>query len=133
MFDLVIRSLMSAASGAARRVALRALAMVIGAALLVGALVFASVAFFFWLEQHILPWQAAAIVGAIFGALGLIVVLLALLSYQKRPRALTGAAGEPSPLLELGRNFGRQLGVDITPTQMVLLAALAGFLLGRRR
>jgi hypothetical protein len=133
MFDLVFRSLMSAASGAARRVALRALALVIGAALLIGALVFASVAFFFWLDQHMLAWQAAAIVGAVFGALGLIIVLLAMLSYQRRPHRLAAAPGEPSPLFELGRNFGRQLGVDISPTQMVLLAALAGFLLGRRR
>ena len=94
---------------------------------------FASVAFFFWLEQHMLAWQAAAIVGAIYTALGVIAVLLASLSFQRRPRKVSASSGEASPLLELGRNFGRQLGVDISPNQMVLLAALAGFLLGRRR
>ena len=133
MFDFIFRSFMSAAAGASRRIAMRVMALVIGCALLIGALVFASVAFFFWLDELMRPWQAAAIVAVMFGAFGLIVVLLAMMSFQRRPKRLEAKPGEESPLFEIGRNIGRQLGVDLTPTQMVLIAALAGFLLGRRR
>ena len=133
MFDAMIRALLVSGSGAARRLAMRVLALAIGAVLLSTAVIFAALAFYFSLADVMARWQAAAIVAATLAAIGVITVLRTTRSRRRHQQRLANESDQPSAWLELGKSLGRDLGTNLTLTHVILLAVIAGFILGRRK
>jgi hypothetical protein len=133
MFEAILRALLVSGAGAARRLAVRVLALAVGMALLLTAVIFALLAFYFSLADVMARWQAAAIIAATLTAIGGSTVWLTTRFRHRHPRLPAGDPGRLSALTELGTTIGRDLSTNLTPTHVVLLAVIAGFILGRRK
>jgi uncharacterized membrane protein len=97
------------------------------------ALAFAGLAIYRLLAMHLEPWLAALSVGAILLAIGIILMLLGRRKLSRTSSAAVNRDREADPISLLHREITGDLGKGLSSSQVALIAALAGFLIARRR
>lgn len=118
---------------ASLRRAARGLALVgIGALVLASALAFGAVAVYQALLASFAPWQAALVIAAALTGAGALLSWAGSQRLRAHPMLRELKSALPS-LDPLASRLGDRKALGATPLQMVALAALVGFALGRRR
>lgn len=121
-----------AGAGALRRAAGGLVLLVLGGLVLGGAAVFAAFAAYQALLVRFAPWEAACLVAGALALLGAALCWAGALHLRSRP-SLRDLQDKMSSLVSAFPLFGRGAAGRPSLTQVVALAALVGFLLGRRR
>jgi hypothetical protein len=132
MIRLVAALLGMIGAASLRRVVGGIALVVIGALVLASAVGFGAVAVYQALLASFAPWQAALLIAAVLGLAGAIVAWVGSLRMRSHPTLREVRSALPS-LESLAGLLGSGKARGATPLQMVALAALVGFALGRRR
>jgi hypothetical protein len=104
-----------------------------GALVVFMALAFAGLAIYRLLAIHLEPWLAALSVGAILLAIGIVLMLLGRRKLYRTSSTAVNLDQEADPISLLQREIAGDLGKGLSSSHVALIAALAGFLIARRR